>query len=71
MYMKHALSYVLLIVIGFSIIILADLLSGMPLSEALNIIRHTFSILTPIEYILIPAAAILPFITIGWRRRRE
>jgi hypothetical protein len=61
-YFKYVLSYVSLIVIGLSIIILADLLSGMPMSDALGVLRHAFSIVTPVEYILIPMAALAPFL---------
>jgi hypothetical protein len=70
-YLKYAWSYMLLALIGFAILVLADLISGMSLADALNIIRHTFSIVTPFEYFMIPIAAISPFVIMVWNGKKK
>lgn len=62
---KYVMAYLLLAVLGFSILIIADLISGISFKETLSILTHSFVILTPIEYILIPAAAIFPLLPIA------
>lgn len=58
--MKNIGIYLLLLLLGLTLLIGADLMSGIPLRNAVDIITHSFSVLTPIEYVLIPFAALIP-----------
>ncbi|MEF2967174.1 hypothetical protein V3851_15155 [Paenibacillus sp. M1] len=60
--MKSFGAYLLLILLGFTLLIATDLMSGLSLNQSLKIMTHPFAVLTSVELILIPVTVLLPII---------
>ena len=60
--MKTVFTYLFLFIVGFSILIAADLIAGLRLNEAVNVLVHSLAIKTPVEYMLIPLSLFVPLI---------
>lgn len=69
--MKPITIYLVLMALGFTMLVIADLISGLTIDQSYQRLMTPFGVITPFEHIVIVVALALPVIPVVKRHRKR